>query len=243
MDTADIFQECIQIAGVVDAAEAALLRECGVRLLGFPLRLPVHREDLSEAEAGAIIRGLQPPAAGVLITYLDDAREIADFADALGATIMQLHGEVASAELGRLRTLRPGLVVIKSLVVGRHSPAALRAMVEELCPLVDAFITDTFDPATGASGATGKVHDWSVSRELVALSPRPVILAGGLTADNVRRAVIEVGPAGVDAHTGVEGPDGRKDPALVRRFVAEAKAGFAALSGVRAAPTGSADRQ
>jgi phosphoribosylanthranilate isomerase len=54
-----------------------------------------------------------------------------------------------------------------------------------------------------------------------------VILAGGLTADNVRAAIAAVRPAGVDAHTGVEGPDGRKDPALVRRFVAEARRGFA----------------
>jgi phosphoribosylanthranilate isomerase len=234
--TAGIFDNCIQIAGVVDAEEAALLRECGVRLLGFPLRLPVHREDLSEVEAGTIIRGLSPPAAGVLITYLDDAREIADFAAALGAGIVQLHGDVARAELSRLRSLRPDLLVIKSLVVGRRSPAALVATVEELAPQVDAFITDTFDPATGASGATGKVHDWAISRELAALSPRPVILAGGLTADNVRRAVVAVGPAGVDAHTGVEGPDGRKDPALVRRFVAEARAGFAAVRGGPSAP-------
>jgi len=95
---------------------------------------------------------------------------------------------------------------------------------------VDAFITDTYDPATGACGATGRTHDWSVSRKLVELSSRPVLLAGGLTPDNIRQAIGQVRPAGVDAHTGVEGPDGRKDPALVRRFVAEARAAFHALA-------------
>ena len=85
-------------------------------------------------------------------------------------------------------------------------------------------------PPTGACGATGRTHDWSVSRKLVELSSRPVILAGGLMPDNVRQAIQQVRPAGVDAHTGVEGPDGRKDPAPIRRFVAEARAAFHALA-------------
>jgi phosphoribosylanthranilate isomerase len=86
--------------------------------------------------------------------------------------------------------------------------------------VVDAFITDTYDPTTGRSGATGKTHAWGVSRRLVELSPKPVILAGGLTPENVRAAVLAVRPAGVDVHTGVEGPDGRKAPRLVEHFVA-----------------------
>jgi len=71
-------------------------------------------------------------------------------------------------------------------------------------------ITDTFAPETGAAGATGRTHDWSVSRRLVELSERPVLLAGGLTAENVRRAILEVRLAGVDVHTGVENAAGRK---------------------------------
>ena len=63
-------ENLIQIAGVIDAAEAQMLQQCGVRYLGFPLRLPVHREDLTEEEAAAIIKSLAPPVFGVLITYL-----------------------------------------------------------------------------------------------------------------------------------------------------------------------------
>jgi phosphoribosylanthranilate isomerase len=51
--------ELIQVAGIADEAEAALLQECGVHWLGFPLRLPVHREDLTEAAAATIIRRLR----------------------------------------------------------------------------------------------------------------------------------------------------------------------------------------
>lgn len=216
----------IQVAGVIDQGEAALLQECGVRYLGFPLRLPVNREDLTEAEAASIIRSLTPPVRGVLITYLGEAEAIRRFADGLGARIVQLHGDIPVPELRRLRALDPSLTIVKSLVVGLHSIPVLERLVSELAPLVDAFLTDTFAPDTGAAGATGRTHDWSVSRRMVELSPRPVILAGGLTAENVRRAIEEVRPAGVDVHTGVEDASGRKSRDKVLAFVAEAEAGF-----------------
>lgn len=216
----------IQIAGVIDAAEAQMLRQCGVRYLGFPLRLPVHCEDLTEKEAAAIIKSLAPPVFGVLITYLDQASEIAGFCHALGARIVQLHGDIDRVELERLKTLDSNSTVIKSLVIGMRDDKALEATVNELSPFVDAFITDTFDPETGASGATGKTHDWRVSRRLVELADRPVILAGGLTPENVQRAILEVRPAGVDSHTGVEDSSGRKSREKVQKFLSEAHEGF-----------------
>jgi phosphoribosylanthranilate isomerase len=219
----------IQVAGIADWSEAALVASCGVRYLGFPLRLPVHRADLDEAEAAAIIRRLQPPAHGVLITYLSEAPAIVEFCARLGARIVQLHGDVTLAELRRLRVLDPGLTVIKSLVVGWHAAPELERMTQELAPVVDAFITDTYDPATGAAGATGLTHDWSVSRRLVALSPRPVILAGGLNPGNVRSAIAAVRPYGVDVHTGVEDVAGRKSLEKLTAFLSEARLGFSAI--------------
>jgi phosphoribosylanthranilate isomerase len=220
-------ENVVQIAGVTDAAEAQMLEQCGVRYLGFPLRLPVHREDLMEEEAAAIIKGLAPPVFGVLITYLSEASEIAAFCHALGARIVQLHGDIDQDELRRLKTLDPNLTVIKSLVIGMREDKALEAMLSKLSPFVDGFITDTFDPKTGASGATGKTHDWRVSRRLVELSHRPIILAGGLTPENVKRAILEVRPAGVDSHTGVEDFTGRKSRGKVQKFLSEAYEGFA----------------
>jgi phosphoribosylanthranilate isomerase len=216
----------IQIAGIIDAAEAEMLQQCGVHYLGFPLRLPVHREDLTEETAATIIKSLAPPLFGVLITYLNEAREIAEFCNALGTGIVQLHGDIEREELRRLKTIVPNLTVIKSLVIGMRDDKALEATVGELSPFVDAFITDTFDPKTGASGATGRTHDWRVSRRLVELAPRPVILAGGLTPDNVKGAILEVQPAGVDSHTGVEDSSGRKSREKVLKFMAEANEAF-----------------
>ena len=220
-------ENLIQIAGVIDAAEAEMLQQCGIRYLGFPLRLPVHREDLTEEKAAVIFRSLAPPVFGVLITYLSQASEIAAFCHALAARIVQLHGDIGRDELIRLKTLDPNLTVIKSLVVGVRDDKALAAMVRELSPFVDAFITDTFDPKTGASGATGKAHDWRVSRRLVELADRPVILAGGLTPENVKSAILEVRPAGVDSHTGVEDFSGRKSREKIQKFLSEAHEGFA----------------
>lgn len=221
----------IQIAGVIDRSEATLLAGSGADYLGFPLGLDVHAEDLSEDEAAAIIQTLPPHVRAVLITYLQEAEAVVGLCRRLGCTAVQLHGEMRTFELVRLRAEAPGIEIIKSLIVrSSDSLAALSESMVYFSPHVDAFITDTFDPSSGACGATGKTHDWTVSRRLAELSDKPVILAGGLKPENVGAAIRFVRPAGVDVHTGVENVDGRKDPRRLSQFVAEARAAFASLS-------------
>lgn len=216
----------IQIAGVIDKEEAVMLMNAGVDNLGFPLRLPVNKEDLTEEEAAEIIKIITPPHNAVLITYLDKAEEIIDFCNKLGVYIVQLHGKISKEELEKLKTLRPEFEVFKSLVVAENNYSELESIVHSLSEFIDAFITDTFDPATGAEGATGKTHDWNISKKLVEISPKPVIIAGGLDPSNVKKAIMEIRPAGVDVHTGVENKSGRKDYELVKKFVEESKEGF-----------------
>lgn len=222
----------IQIAGVKDEAEAEMLLDCGVEYLGFPLRLPIHQADLTEKAASKIIRKLKPPCFGVLITYLDHAVEIVNFCQALGARMVQLHGGVALGQLRKLKELDPELTVVKSLVIGLHTRETLESMLVQMSDLVDGFMTDTYDPLSKASGGTGKTHDWGISKRLVQLSDQPVILAGGLNPDNVKKAILEVRPAGVDSHTGVEDASGRKNRAKVEKFVAEAKTAFQLFQGI-----------
>jgi phosphoribosylanthranilate isomerase len=216
----------IQIAGVMDQDEADLLVKAGVHQLGFPLGLSVHGEDIAENAAADIIHSLTPSVCAVLITYIRDAEKILALCRRIGTTKVQLHGGISVAEILKLSSRAPDLTVIKSLIVKENNCAELESCVHSLSPYVDGFITDTYDPATGACGATGKTHNWDISRRLVDISPKPVILAGGLNPDNVHRAIDHVRPAGVDAHTGVEGPHGRKDPDLVRAFVREAAKAF-----------------
>lgn len=214
----------VQVAGVRSVDEGRMLLECGVDLLGFPLRLPVHAPDASEAETRAVIQALGARTC-VLITYEDDPGRLIDLCRFLGVETVQMHADVAPDVLARIKAGYP-LRIIKSYVIGREtlSPVEFVGAYASVC---DAFITDTFDPATGASGATGRTHDWSVSAELVRRSLRPVILAGGLTPTNVAEAIRVVQPAAVDAHTGLENADGAKDKGLVQAFVRAARVGFA----------------
>ena len=220
----------IQIAGIIDKQEAEMLMSAGVHYLGFPLRLPVNKEDTTEEEAAEIIKAIKPPHSAVLITYLDKAEEIIKFCEELNVNIVQLHGKISKKELIKIKSQKPGLEIFKSLVVAENNFEELVIVLNLLSPYVDAFITDTFDPVTGAEGATGKTHDWNISKKLVELSPKPVIIAGGLNPANVKQAIMEIHPAGVDVHTGVEAKDGRKDSELVKRFVEEAQEAFAIIN-------------
>lgn len=221
----------IQIAGVRNWDEAAMIVASGATHIGFPLRLDVHQPDLCEEAAAEIIRKLPPSIHPVLITYLAKAMEIHELLQQLGCNIVQLHGPISLAELEKLRQLSRSSSSIpfeiwKSLVVKIGNETELLETLRLTAPFVDAYITDTYDPATGASGATGKTHDWNITSRLVAQSPRPVIVAGGLHPGNVAEAIRITRSAGVDVHTGVEDANGRKDPRLVTEFVVKAKEGF-----------------
>jgi len=220
----------IQIAGIIDSEEAEMLMKLGVDYLGFPLRLPVNKDDLTEDEAVKVIKEIVPPHQAVLITYLDKAVEIIRFCDKLNVHIVQLHGKIPVGELKIIKRNRPDIEIIKSLVVYKDNYLELKNTVQNLSECVDFFITDTFDPSTGASGATGKTHDWKISRKLVEVSSKPVILAGGLNPSNVKQAILQIKPAGVDVHTGVESSNGRKDYNLVKNFVLQSEQAFAEIS-------------
>ena len=102
------------------------------RFIGFPLRLSINREDLPEAEASQIIRSLVLPHQAIVITYQEDAKDIAEFMTFLGASIVQLHSDIQFDQLARLKKLRPDLKIIKSLVVGKHASNTLAAMVRDI---------------------------------------------------------------------------------------------------------------
>ena len=216
----------IQIAGIRSAQEAEMLISCGVDYLGFPFRLDYHNEDISEIEAAQIVSNLPSSVTAVVITYLNRAEEVINLLQTLGASAVQLHGDISSEEIRKLKSEMPELQIIKSMIIGRDPFSIMLDRVGEFEPLVDAFITDTYDPGTGASGATGRTHDWEISRKIVRISPKPVILAGGLIPENVKEAILKVKPAGVDVHTGVENREGYKNKDRVVKFVSETREAF-----------------
>jgi phosphoribosylanthranilate isomerase len=211
----------VQIAGVSSLEEAMAAEQAGADALGFTVRLPTGIHDgLTEAKARGLIAVLPPFVTSVAITYVDDAREAIDVARYLGVAAIQLHGDFPPSELPMIRAALPHLKIIKAVHVGGPEAAALVRPFERR---VDAFILDTYDPETGRHGATGKTHDWQISRDLVAKTRTPVILAGGLTPDNVADAIRTVRPWGVDVHTGVENADGTRNFEKIRDFIHRAK--------------------
>ena len=220
----------LQVAGVRSVDEALMLADEGVTHLGYPLVLDHHPEDLPREEVGRLVRTVGDAATHVVITYLTRAEEIVALARDVGATVCQLHAPVTLETLQRMKERAPDLSIIKSVVFHREDSAGTIDRALECAPWIDLFITDTFDPDTGASGATGKTHDWKLSAALVSRSPRPVILAGGLTPANVEEAIRVVRPAGVDVHTGVEDAAGHKDRGLVRAFVRAGRRGLREIS-------------
>ncbi len=211
----------VQVAGISTVEDALACEAAGVDAIGFTVGLPGGPHNgLDEAGAAAIIRALPPFVVPVLITYRVRAAEVVAMCRAMGVSQVQLHAPAPGEEVAAMRAAIPGLKVILAVNVvdeGAVSLAVGRARD------ADAIILDTYDPVSGRHGATGKTHDWSVSRRAVEACPVPVILAGGLTPENLGEAIRVVRPWAVDVHTGVERADGTTDHAKVRAFVTAAR--------------------
>ena len=212
----------VQIAGISSLDDALDAERAGADALGFTVRLPTGVHDgLTEAKARGIVAALPPFVTSVAITYVDCARAAVDLCRYLGVGALQLHGPFPTQELPLIRAALPHLKLIRAVhVTGTEALAQARALERR----VDALILDTYDPSTGRHGATGKTHDWSISRQIAGQVRVPVILAGGLTPANVGAAIHAVQPWGVDVHTGVERADGSRDPVALRAFIERAKA-------------------
>ena len=195
-------------AEFADAAGAAYL---GVIFAGGPRqRLP--------AEARATLAGRRARKVGVFATQ--SPAEIADIASTVGLDVVQLHaeGDVARVDAVRAATGREVWAVV------RTADGVLPDGVDELADAADALLVDTL--VKGALGGSGTVMPWGILGEsLDAMeSGHRIVLAGGLTPDNVAEAISYVSPMIVDVSSGVESAPGVKDHARIRAFVAAVRA-------------------
>jgi phosphoribosylanthranilate isomerase len=193
--------------------------------VGFTLKLPTGLHNgLTRDTAACIIAEMPSELTAVVITYVTSAHETASLIRETGALAVQLHGGMSKTELTELTRLVPGVKKIGRVsVTDRAAIETARGFSPDLW---DAVILDTYDPETGKLGATGRTHDWGISADIVKAAHVPVILAGGLNAENVERAVGVVRPHGVDAHTGVENEDGTRNFGKIRRFTRAALDAF-----------------
>ncbi len=188
---------------------------------GLPGEIPVRlvRE---------IVRAVGNRARCVVLTVSTNPAEIAALVDATGPSILHLcplADATSPEQVAELRVLLPGVPIMQAIsVTGPESVAVAR----EYAKVADYLILDTQAPDIAGVGASGATHDWSVSREIVRSVRVPVILAGGLSPENVTDAVHAVRPWGLDSltHTNRPLPGGgfRKDLDRVRAFLDNARA-------------------
>lgn len=161
----------------------------------------------------------------VAISLATDRGQILRTVDQLSPGVLHVARAVGGMTIEELLTLRgeiaPVQLMVTVPVVGSDSVAA----ASEVSDIADFLLLDTVHPTTGYVGATGQVHDWSLSRRIVDASNIPVILAGGLGPENVSEAIRVVRPFGVDSETQTSMADDRrrKDPDKVRLFIERAR--------------------
>jgi phosphoribosylanthranilate isomerase len=197
----------VKICGITRLEDALAAARLGADALGFNF-WPRSRRFVSPAEVRAIVRRL-PPLVTAVGVFVDPTRdEVLRAVDASGVGVVQLHGD-ESPEL----CLSLPLPVLKAIRVADARSLAQLASYE-----VQGFLLDAPSPGYGGSGAT---FDWSLAAEVA--RELPIVLAGGLTPENVAEAVATVSPWGVDVASGVESAPGVKDPERMARFVERAK--------------------
>jgi len=216
----------VQIYSMTTIADAVATAEAGADLVGVVVGEPgIVAEAIGRDAAREILSAVRPRARGVALSLSDDRDEICAMVSAVQPDIVHLAArEIEPEDCAWIRTRVAPVRLLRAIAVragetlaeaGAHQESADYLMLES--------------GAKGLPFAGGETHDWLVSRIIVERSRIPVILAGGLSADNVGQAIAAVKPWGVDSftHTDMPGQRGKKDIARVRAFIANALRGFA----------------
>ena len=222
----------IQIYSIQTVEEALQCVQAGAEAIGVAVAtgadLPA---EVSEATCAEIFAALEGRAQRVLLVVTQTEEETVEYVRRLQPDILQLCGNrlPATPELAaQCRAVRPGLRVLQA--VGVDGPGAIDR-AKYFAGFCDMLILDSIAPGIAGIGAAGRTHDWSIDAEIVRSVPCPVVLAGGLDAENVKAAIKAVRPWGVDSFTRTSDrlPDGgsRKNIEKVRAFVQAAREAFA----------------
>jgi phosphoribosylanthranilate isomerase len=193
----------LKICGITRAEDAALAVEAGAWALGFIL-WPGSRRYVEPAMAAGIARTQRRRAELVGVFVNPTLDEVAHAADLIGLTHVQLHGDEGPSFCTAVAQ-RTGCRVIKAVRVRSRADVLDAQRFHTDLHMLDA-------------PANGRTWDWRLASER--RSRIPLVLAGGLTPDNVAEAIAAVRPWAVDVASGVESEPGIKDPELVRAFAA-----------------------
>ena len=206
----------VKICGLKTLAEARAALDAGADLLGFNFYPPSPRYIAPPACAELVnaLRQSSCPASLVGVFVNAAAGEMLAILDECGLDLAQLSGDEPPDVLAALhgkayKALRPQGLLALAADLARYTASTSRP----------AWLVDAYHPT--AYGGTGHQADWSLARQLA--EETPILLAGGLTPENVADAVRQVRPWGVDVASGVESAPGVKDPSRIRAFIQAAR--------------------
>jgi phosphoribosylanthranilate isomerase len=200
----------VKVCGTTRLKDALLAVECGADAIGFIFYKKSPR--YVTAKTVKDISAKLPPFVNRVGVFVNETAErINRIADRCGLDAVQLHGDESPALCKKIKCR-----VIKAVRV--KDAASLKSMSRYE---VDGFLLDTYKEDQW--GGTGKVFDWELA--VRAKKYGPVIIAGGLNPRNVKVAIKNVEPYGVDVSSGVEQSPGKKDPGKVKAFLKAVRQG------------------
>jgi phosphoribosylanthranilate isomerase len=213
----------VKICGLSSEETIDAALDAGADMIGLVL-FPKSRRSVAVARAAALAERARGRAEIVALTVDMDDGELASVARTLKPDWLQMHGS-ESVEAVEAARSSLGVKVMKALPV---STSADLDRASRYAAVADRLLLDA-KPPKGADrpGGHGRPFDWTLLRGFTA--PVPYLLSGGLTPQNVEEAVRISGAPGVDVSSGVETAPGKKDPDLIRAFVAAARRAGASL--------------
>ena len=213
----------IQIYAITTPKEAVEFAQMGVDHIGFVAgRYDLVPGELDFVEARAICDAVSSQATKVALTMSTDVEEILRMAEAVKPDILHISSDLDDVPEKALEEIRkrlnPHIKLMKAIPVGGVESLEYS---RRFASLSDLLLLDTKMNNMPGVGATGRLHDWGISRQIVESCDIPVILAGGLSAENVSDAIKQVNPWGVDSntHTNLAGDPVLKDPRRVAEFI------------------------
>lgn len=201
----------VKICGIRRADDVRAAVAAGADALGFVFT-PRSKRFLSAADAVPLVTAVPAFVCRVGLFMDPSVDEVKSVLEQVPLSLLQFHGSESGAYCRQF-----GMPYIKAVSMGGAGQATMEL---EQYHDAAALLLDSHEP--GAAGGTGEVFDWDRIPRL----PRPLVLAGGLAPDNVRRAVARVKPWAVDVSSGVEDAPGVKNEQKMITFIKEAKREF-----------------
>lgn len=223
----------LKVCGITQLADLHIVQQVGAAFFGCIVDIPRSPRTITIAEATALGRAAR--ISQVCVIETDNPTEAAHIALACIPHALQLHTDAGPEVLETIRNTVPDGVELW-LPVGlpprgeQGVDAAERALTRIREAAAAGISRIVLDTATRAgTGGTGTVSDWDTAARIVQTAPLPVMLAGGITPENVAEALLTVRPHGIDVSSGVEHLPGHKDPAKIALLAIELNRALAQL--------------